>query len=651
MSAYSNLTPKTLTEGVDRALDAAEETLSRLISQEDRDFENTVRPLDRIADILDHANADFTFMGYVHPEREVRSAAKDGEERLQKWASDIYFRDDLNSAITAYADSDEAKSLTGGRKRLLEFTLRDLRRAGHGLDPQTRQRVRDLTQKLVELEVRFQQNIDEWDDWILVERADLEGMPDSFIEGLGIDEESGRFRVTIAYPEMVPFLQNSPRRDLREQLRFKFNTIAAEENRKLLTEALDIRQEIAEAFGLPSWAHHRLELRMAKTPERVTEMYDELIEPLTNAARKELTAIAALLEEDTGDNEVQQWDWSYYDTQQRKSDYGVDNFEVAKYFPLPQVLKGMFELTSEMFGVTYHEVEEFDSWHPDVQLFALHDADGGEEISRFYLDLFPREGKYGHAAEFPLIRGRALEDGTYQNPLCAMVANFTKPGTNSPSLLLHSEVETLFHEFGHVLHQNLARTEFATFSGTQTERDFVEAPSQIMEHWIWNADVLKRFARHYETNDPIPTELVDQLVAARRLNKAMHQLRQIQYGWWDQQIHAGRDRDLDAIHDEGCEISMLPAHPGTFPLASFGHVMGGYDASYYGYMWAEVFGDDMFSRFEEDGVTNPEVGRAYRGAILSKGGALDAEKMLVDFLGREPNNEAFLRKLGISGTA
>jgi thimet oligopeptidase len=433
-------------------------------------------------------------------------------------------------------------------------------------------------------------------------------------------------------------------------LRFKFNTVAVEENRKILEEAVQLRQEIAEAFGLPTWAHHKLELRMAKTPERVKEMYAELQGPLTAAARDELATVGRLLEIDTGDSMVQQWDWSYYDTLQRRTDFGVDNFEVAKYFPLPAVLDGMFEITSEMFGITIREIDEFESWHPDVQLFAIHEADTGEEISRFYLDLFPREGKFGHAAEFPLIRGRLLEDGTYQDPLCAMVANFTKPTTSSPSLLQHSEVETLFHEFGHVLHQNLGRTELATFSGTETETDFVEAPSQIMQHWIWRPDVLARFARHYETGEPIPAELVEQLVAARNLNRAMFQLRQMQYGWWDQELHSGPDRDIESIYASGSEITMLPPHEGTFALASFGHIMSGYDASYYGYMWAEVFGDDMFSRFEAEGVTNPEVGMDYRRKVIGRGGAWDADDMLVDFLGREPNNEAFLRKLGISGT-
>lgn len=651
MSSYATITPDEIATGTDALIDQAESVLTSIAAVDGaRTFENTLRPLDRIADILDRVFADYAFMGYVHPDKEVRSAAKDAEEKREKWASGMWFRDDLNQAIKEYAVTAGATSLDGEHKRLLEFVLRDLRRAGHDLDAETRGRVQELTERLVELSVRFQQNIDEWDDWILATREDLVGLPDAFIDGLEIDADTGLHKVTIAYPDIYPFLENSPRRDLREQLRFKFNTVAKEENRVILEEAIRIRQEIAEAFGLPTWAHHQLELRMAKTPDRVEAMYDELRDPLMDAARIEIAVVSGLLEADTGDPDVQQWDWSYYDTVQRKTDFGVDNFEVAKYFPLPAVLDGMFALTSEMFGITFSEIEEFDTWHPDVQLFAIHEADSSDEIARFYLDLFPREGKYGHAAEFPLIRSRLLEDGSYQNPICAMVANFTKPTASSPSLLQHGEVETLFHEFGHVLHQNLGRTELARFSGTETERDFVEAPSQIMEHWVWRADVLARFARHYETGEPIPEELVSQLVAARRLNKAMWQLRQMQYGWWDQEIHAGPDRDLDAIYAEGSKISMLPTHEGTFDLAAFGHLMGGYDASYYGYMWSEVFGDDMFSRFEEEGVTNPAVGRDYRSKVLERGGAWDADAMLVDFLGREPNNEAFLRKLGISGT-
>ncbi len=651
MHHYSTITPSQIEEGVTSAIAEAEQILTAVVAPKDfRTFDNTLLPLDRISDLLSKAFTDYAFMGYVHPVKDVRDAAKNAEEKLSKYGTEIWFRDDLNAAVKEYAATEEAAALDGERARFLEFTLRDLRRAGHDLDPETRAQVKAKTERLVELGVRFQSNIDEWNDWILVTRDDLEGLPDSFIDSLEEDEQTGKLKVTIAYPHLIPFLENARRRDLREQLRFKFNTVAVEENKKLLAEAVRLRQEIAEAFGQPTWAHHRLEERMAKSPERVKAFYEELLPPLRERAQAEIAAISQLLEADTGDRTVQVWDWSYYDTQQRRSDYGVDAFEVAEYFPLPQVLEGMFELTSEMFGIRFREIDDFDAWHHEVRFYAIDDARTGEELARFYLDLFPREGKYGHAAEFPLVPSRRLEDGSYQNPVCAMVANFTKPTKDAPSLLQHGEVETLFHEFGHVLHQNLGRTELARFSGTNVERDFVEAPSQIMQHWVWKADVLKRFARHHKTGEPIPDQLVDQLVAARRLNKGVFQLRQMMYGWWDQELHAGSDPDLDRISREGSRISLLPHHEGTFPLASFGHLMGGYDASYYGYMWSEVFGDDMFSRFEEEGVTNPEVGMAYRREVLEKGGSVDPNEMLLNFLGRPPSNQAFLRKLGIAGT-
>ncbi|MDX1468077.1 MAG: M3 family metallopeptidase [Acidimicrobiia bacterium] len=651
MHHFSTITPAQIKEGTDEALVRAEAVLDELVAPKDeRTFENTLAPLDRISAIYGEVRMNYTFMGYVHPEKDVRSAGKDAEEKLDKFAAEIYFRDDLNAAVKEYAATEEASSLEGEKERFLDRVQRALRKAGHDLDPEVREQVKDKTLRLKELEVRFAQNIDEWEASILLEREDCAGLPDSWIDALERDEETGKLKVTIAYPHLIPFLDNAKRRDLREQLRFKYLTVAVEENRALLEEALRLRQEIAEAFDQPTWAHHRLDDRMAKSPDRVEAFYKELREPLTTRAIDEIEAVADLLEADTGDRQVQSWDWSYYDTLQRKTDYGVDPFEVAQYFPLPRVLKGMFELTSEMFGITFEEITEFDSWHEDVQLFAIKDTETGEELSRFYLDLFPREGKYGHAAEFPLIPSRRLEDGSYQNPVCAMVCNFTKPTADAPSLLQHNEVETFFHEFGHVLHQNLGRTELAAFSGTSVERDFVEAPSQIMENWIWRSDVLKRFAHHYETGEPIPDELVDQLVAAKNLNKGRFYLGQMGLGHLDQQIHAGPDRDLDAIDREANDISLLPYHEGTFRMSGFGHLMGGYDAAYYGYMWADVYGNDMFSRFEKEGVTNPEVGMAYRREVLEKGGSVDPDEMLRNFLGREPNNEAFLEELGISGT-
>jgi thimet oligopeptidase len=650
MYSYTEITPEEIANGTDRVIEEARGVLDEAVAGKDtRTFANTLMPVDRIGDLLAHAFARYAFMGYVHPEAEVRKAGNDAQEKLNTFGVEMIFRDDLNTAVKEYAETDEAAALEGERARFLEFLLRDLRRAGHELEPEVRSEVKEKTQRLVELGVRFQNNIDEWSDHIEVTHDELDGLPRSFADSLETDEETGKMKVTLDYPHLLPFTENAKRRDLREELSRKFNTQAVDVNRPILEEAIQIRDEIAQAFGLHSWAHYQLEERMAKTPEAIFEFYERLLPPLTEQGTADVGQMATLLKEESGDDTVQVWDWRYYDTQQRKTDYGVDPFEVAAYFPLDAVLNGMFELVQETFGLTFEEVDANGAWHPDVRLFSMSDTASGEHLAHFYLDLFPREGKFGHAAEFPLIMSRRLEDGSYQNPVCAMVANFTKPTKSAPSLLQHSEVETLFHEFGHVLHQNLGRTETARFSGTNVERDFVEAPSQIMQHWVWRAEVLKKFARHHESGEPIPDTLVDKLVEARQLNIAVHQLRQLQFGWLDQEIHKpGPSKDLLQALQDAADISLLPHPEGTFSLSSFGHLMGGYDAAYYGYMWSEVFGDDMFSVFEDKGATNPEVGMAYRQEVLERGGSVDADEMLRKFLGREPDNKAFLNKLGIS---
>jgi Zn-dependent oligopeptidase len=295
-------------------------------------------------------------------------------------------------------------------------------------------------------------------------------------------------------------------------------------------------------------------------------------------------------------------------------------------------------------------------WHPDVRTFAIADRATGERIAITHMDLHPREGKYSHAAAFNLVPGRRLDDGSYRTPVSCIVANFTKPSAGRPSLLTHDEVVTFFHEFGHILHQTLTRAETARFSGTRTERDFVEAPSQIMEHWCWRPDVLARFAFHYRTGEPIPQGLVEQIVAARNLNVGVAKLRQVQFGVLDMGLHGPRrpeevtdgERDLDAILRRAEAVSLMPHQDGTFMPANFGHLLTGYDAGYYGYLWSEVFGDDMFSRFAAEGVTDPVVGRRYRTEILERGGSVSANEMLERFLGRRPSNEAFLVKLGIT---
>ncbi|MBT8248251.1 MAG: Zn-dependent oligopeptidase, partial [Acidimicrobiia bacterium] len=566
-------------------------------------------------------------------------------EKINKWGIDVVFRSDLYAAIRGLTDSEP--EATPEHLRLLDFWMRDFRRAGHELDAEQQAELKTLKQRLVELEVAFSANVDAYSDHIEVTRKELDGLPNSFIDALKPGDAEGTYRVTLDYPDLFPYLQNATSRGRREELLRKKNTSVVEENRPLLEEALGLRRRVAQLVGYDSWAHHSMDVKMAD-PDRVERFYADLVPRLKEKVKAEHDKMRSMLAEEYGDDTLQQWDINYYSTKIRRDEYGVDQYDVANYFPLEAVIDGMLDLTAEMFGVTYVRQDETNAWHPDVYLYAIVDSETDEHLAYFYMDLFPREGKYGHAAAFDLVAGHTNLAGEKIRPVAAMVANFTKPTDEAPSLLRHDEVLTLFHEFGHILHQTLTRAETVRFSGANTEWDFVEAPSQIMEHWTWEPDVLARFARHYQSGEQIPQEMVGQLVAARDVNIAAASLRQAYFGILDLLLHDDAEkRDLDALDREAYEVNELPFPEGTFFLASFGHVMGGYDAGYYGYLWSKVFGDDMYSRFQSEGILNPSVGRAYRSVILEQGGSKDADTLLLEFLGRPPSNEAFLANLGL----
>jgi thimet oligopeptidase len=362
-----------------------------------------------------------------------------------------------------------------------------------------------------------------------------------------------------------------------------------------------------------------------------------------------------MLAVDGRDGGIQSWDWLYYDTRQSRETHGVNQNEVSEYLRLNTVIDGMFDLTGEVFGLEYRRVAEARAWHPSVQLFEVRDRASGDLLAHFYADLFPREGKYGHAAAFPIVIGHRAADGSYVKPVSAIVANFTPPSADRPSLLRHGprgEVETLFHEFGHILHMSLTQAEFTRFSAAETEWDFVEAPSQIMEHWAWKPEVLARFARHYRTDEPIPPDLLRRMEGSRYLNVGLRGTRQLFFGTMDLALHATTESpDLDAVTRDSYAVTQLPYPEGTFMLSGFGHVMGGYDAGYYGYLWAEVIGDDMWGRFLNEGITSPEVGMAYRRAILEPNGSRSAEDMVETFLGRPASTDTYLRMRDLSPSA
>jgi Zn-dependent oligopeptidase len=645
---FTNTTVESVRSAVTDALAQADALIERTVASVDApSFEATMRPLDLAGAAALVGYARGAFMAYVHTDAEVRDAGQAGEEAVQKWNVSLPFREDLYRAVRAFADTPEAAALEGEQKRLLEFWLRDFRRAGQELAPEDKAELEALRQRLVELEVAFARNINDDQEGIEVSREGLAGLPDDYIDRLSPGSEPGTYKVGIKRPELVPFLAQAHDRSLREQLYRRNWTSAVATNRPILEEALGVRRRIAQLFGLPTWAHYALEVKMAGTPERVEEFYAEIVPPLRAAAQREVATLQERAERDGIIGPIQAWDWTYYDDQQSREEHGVDQNLISAYLPLEPVIEGMFELTAEVFGLDYRRVPDAKAWHPDVTLYEIHDKASGELIAHFYADLFPREGKFYHAAAFPLQLGHRRADGSYATPVSAIVANLTPPGTDKPSLLRHGprgEVETLFHEFGHILHESLTCAESARFSGAQTERDFVEGPSQIMEHWVWQPSVLARFARHHATGEPLPADLLERMRGSRYLNVGLRGAWQVSYGAEDMAMHSSEGPvDLDAVMREAYAVTSLPYPEGTCSVASFGHLMGGYDAGYYGYLWAEVIGDDLWGRFMDEGITSPGVGMDYRRAILEPNGSRSGDEMVAEFLGRPAAVENYLR--------
>ena len=646
---YSRLTPSETIEIVNAAIATADHLIDRAISEtSDRTYANTLAPLDQALNLVRDADGISGFMARIHPDEAIRTAGSTADETVQKWLSDLAFNRDLYEAVRTFSLSEAASELEGEWSRNLDLWLRDFHRAGQELDADDRAKLQTLRNDLIELHVAYERNLDEWDDGLEVSRSDLAGMSEAYVSRLASGSSEDTYRVTVSYPDYVPLMEQCTNRELRQKMQFKFMNRAADANLPLLNQAVKVRWEIARLLGYETFVDFALEPKMAD-PETLTAFYESITPGLLAIAQSELKVLTDLMHSEHTNGPIMPWDWTFYDARQAELDFGVDNNLVSEYFPLNATLQGMFEICAEMFGIGFSPVEETRAWDDDVLLYEIRNTGESTPIAYFYADLHPRPGKYGHAACWRLRAGCLDTDGSYRLPIAAIACNFTKPTADGPSLLQHSEVETLFHEFGHVLHNTLTETRLPRFSGTQTERDFVEAPSQIMENWTWEPTVLSRFARHYQSGEPMPEALLESMVAARNQNIALKTLRQVFYGQYDLALHGGTEpTDADEAYWENIGLTVIPGHPGTRFGASFGHMMSdGYAAGYYGYLWSKVYGDDMFSIFEDQGVLNPTVGQHYRKTILAQGGTKDGTDLLLEFLGRAPSSQAFMRKLGL----
>ena len=626
-----------------------EKDLAALIAipQAERTFDNTIMGYERAFDNYGNALGMSGFLSYVSTDKKFRDAANDLQMQISQYMVDVATRRDVYKAIREYTDTNP--KLDPVQAKLVKEMLIGFKNSGMDLNDADLEKFKALNKEKAEYIIKFDKNIQEYKDPLAVTQEQLKGLGEDYIQKLAKTDD-GKYLVTLDYPDYVPFMQNADDEQARKELEFKFNRRGGQENVELLEKTLTLRREIAHLLGYKNHAELRLEDRMAKNPKTVMAFLKDLQKKLKPLGKKEDKEMIAYKNSKTGKNSrtLYSWESGYWSNKFRKENLELDSEKIKEYFPSQVVIDGMLDLFGGVFGITFEPVD-IPVWHPDVKAFKIKDKATGELVAYFYMDLYPREGKYKHAACFGLVDGEEKQDGTYQIPFVAIVANLNKPSGDTPSLLKHGEVETLFHEFGHVLHNALTKAKYSAFSGTSVSWDFVEAPSQMLERWAWDPQVLKKISKHYKTGEPLPDELIKRMIAAKNFGAGGMYLRQDFFAQYDMTLHtAGTTPDSTKLYFELTKkIRGLPLTKGTIPQASFGHIMGGYDAGYYGYLWSEVIAEDFFGEFKKHGIFNPETGLKFRREILEKGGTLDEEKMVENFLGRPADNKPFLKSIGL----
>lgn len=626
-----------------------EKDLADLVALPDaqRTFDNTIMAYERAFERYGDALGQSGFLAYVSTDKAFRDAAHDLQMQMSQYMVDVATRRDVYRAIKAYADTNPA--LEPDQALLLKDMMIGFHNSGMDLNDEDLETFKKLNKEKAQKVISFDKNVQEYKDYLDVTAEQLQGLGEDYIAKLEKTSE-GKYRVTLDYPDYVPFMLNSDSTEARKALEYKYNRRGGEENVQLLEQTLTLRREIAQLLGYKNHAELKLQNRMAKNPETVFSFLKDLQKRLKPMSKTEDKTLLAYKNAHTGGKSrtIYPYESGYWGNKYKKENLEVDAEQIKEYFPSDVVTQGMLDLFGDLFGIAF-EPADIPVWHTDVKAFKIVNKEDGALVAYFYMDLYPREGKYKHAACFDLVAGHEKEDGSWQIPFVAIVANMNKPSANSPSLLKHGEVSTLFHEFGHVLHNALTKARYSAQAGTSVSWDFVEVPSQLLERWTWNPQVLKKISKHYKTGEPLPDELIAKMLAAKNFGSGGAYLRQNFFAQYDMTLHtAPQTPDTTKTYFVLTKkIRGLPLTKNTIPQASFGHIMGGYDAGYYGYLWSEVIAEDFFSEFERTGVFNAETGRKLRREVLERGGTEEETQLVQNFLGRKEDIKPFLKSIGL----
>ncbi len=637
------------------ALKRADDAVAKIVAipRSQRTFANTLGALDDISTRLDTDTSIFIFLQNVSTDAKVRAEARVADEAVSNWSVDIGKNEKLYNAVKEYADTHPA--LLGEQKRFLEFTMRDYHLSGMDLPKDKRDKLAEIEKQLNKLGVDFETNIADDETMVPLTPEELKGVPKDTLARQTMSD--GMILLNVDGPTYSAVMENCPNAVTRQKVWTAYRRRAGQKNAAVLEQLISLRDQDAHILGYKNSVDMVLATRMAKDSNTVRKFYTELDPIVRRKALLDKAEFEAAKREYTKDKKAKflPWDYGYTKNYLMKKKYAVDSEKVAEYFPMEKVFQGFFDITSRLYSLQYKDITAdaaslgLPVWHPDVKLWGVYDKASGKLLGRIFTDLFPRPGKYSHAACWGLQERKVWADGTVQVPLAALVCNFTKPTAEKPSLMPHDEVETFFHEFGHGLHNMLTETTMGRFSGTAVERDFVEAPSQMMENWVWEPEVLKLFAKHYKTGQPLPAALLKGMQAARTLGSGIETQGQLYLGAMDQAFHTAEGGKVDTTklgNDVYEKSTIYQKVPGTWYQSSFGHLVG-YNGAYYGYLWSLVYAQDMFQRFKELGVLSPQTGAYYRAKVLARGGSMDAIDMLRDYLGREPKTDAFYAHLGL----